>query len=108
MDSPPVPSPFVKSPPYAMNPGMMRWKIEPLYQRGLPDKPMPALPSQSVAKFFVVTGTTSPKRPKTILPASYSPIFTSNQTFSVTLASGSAMAAATKPKIIFIIYLFNK
>ena len=90
------------SPPYAMNPGMMRLKIKPLYQRGLPDSPMPALPSQSVEKFFVVIGMTSPKRPKTILPVSYSPILKSNQTFSVTVSSGLAMAAVTKPKIMIL------
>ncbi|KAI8554112.1 hypothetical protein RHMOL_Rhmol05G0072400 [Rhododendron molle] len=30
MDSPPVPFPAVKSPPWHMNPGITRWNVEPL------------------------------------------------------------------------------
>ena len=29
METEPVPSPWLRSPPWAMNPGMMRWKVEP-------------------------------------------------------------------------------
>jgi hypothetical protein len=37
MDSPPVPLPRVKSPPWHMNPGMTRWNADPLKCKTFPD-----------------------------------------------------------------------
>merc|ERR1719217_1871665 len=53
MDSPPVPSPLVKSPPCNMNCGM-RWNLEPLYVSSLPDLPLPFSPVHSARKFSTV------------------------------------------------------
>lgn len=38
-------APAVKSPPWHMNPGMTRWKVEPLKCRGLPERPVPFSPA---------------------------------------------------------------
>mmetsp|Transcript_51433 Transcript_51433/g.151596 ORF Transcript_51433/g.151596 Transcript_51433/m.151596 type:complete len:215 (-) Transcript_51433:172-816(-) len=59
MDSPPVPSPCVKSPPWIMKFGMMRWKGHPLKCSGEPLLPFPRAPVQSERKFSAVRGTTS-------------------------------------------------
>mmetsp|Transcript_6308 Transcript_6308/g.15710 ORF Transcript_6308/g.15710 Transcript_6308/m.15710 type:complete len:205 (+) Transcript_6308:306-920(+) len=74
---PPVPFLFVKSPPWHMKPGMMRWKGEALKQS-------PISPVQSALKFSVVFGTTFPKSPKTSVPAGWPPIEISKNTFDVT------------------------
>jgi hypothetical protein len=47
MDSPPVPLPLVKSPPWIMNPGMILWNVDPLYHRGLPDLAIPFSPARA-------------------------------------------------------------
>ena len=49
MDLPPVPSPRVKSPPWIMNEGMIRWKEEPAYFRSPPFSPV-----HSARKFSTV------------------------------------------------------
>ena len=59
IDSPPVPLKFVKSPPYAINPGITLWKIESLKCKALPHLPIPFSPVQSALKFSAVLGTTS-------------------------------------------------
>ncbi|PON93901.1 LOW QUALITY PROTEIN: hypothetical protein TorRG33x02_102910 [Trema orientale] len=59
MDSPPVPFPAVKSPPWHMNPGMTRWKLEPLKCIGFPLRPVPFSPVQSARKFSAVRGVVS-------------------------------------------------
>ena len=67
-DSPPVPSPLVKSPPWHMNPGIIRWKTQPMKFSLFPDLPLPCSPVQSALKFSAVLGTTCAKSSKTILP----------------------------------------
>ena len=59
MDSPPVPLPRVKSPPWHMNCVMTRWKAEPLKWSGLPDLPMPFSPVQRQRKFYAFAGESS-------------------------------------------------
>ena len=59
---PPVPSPLVKSPPCAMNPGMILWNLLPL-------NPNPASPVHNCPKFSDVFGTSS-KSSMVILSAS--------------------------------------
>mmetsp|Transcript_28735 Transcript_28735/g.77835 ORF Transcript_28735/g.77835 Transcript_28735/m.77835 type:complete len:205 (+) Transcript_28735:633-1247(+) len=81
MLSPPVPFPLVKSPPWIMKLGMMRWKVLPLKCRGFLDPPTPFSPVQRARKFSVVLGTSSVKRPMTIRPACLSPIEISKNTF---------------------------
>lgn len=56
-----------------MNPGMTRWKGQPLY-------PYPTSPVQSCRKFSAVLGTTSLRSCITIRPAISSPIFISKKT----------------------------
>lgn len=68
MDSPPVPVPWVKSPPCSMKLGMILWKTLPSYVNFLPFFPMPFSPVQSALKFSVVFGTTSPYKPKVMRP----------------------------------------
>mmetsp|Transcript_6204 Transcript_6204/g.14136 ORF Transcript_6204/g.14136 Transcript_6204/m.14136 type:complete len:278 (-) Transcript_6204:233-1066(-) len=68
IDSPPVPFPAVKSPPWHMNPGMTRWKALPLKCRSFPLLPSPFSPVQSARKFSHVLGTTSPRSSMVIRP----------------------------------------
>ena len=50
--------------------GMTRWKILPLKCKGLPLAPTPFSPVHKQRKFSTVLGTSSPKSPITIRPAS--------------------------------------
>ena len=93
MDSPPIPNEWVKSPPWAINPGIILWKLDPLKWSGFPYFPTPFSPVHKALKFSTVFGTVSPKSPKTILPYGYPSISTSKKTFLVTV---SRVAAETK------------
>ena len=70
---PPVPSLFVKSPPYIINYGMTLWKGELLY---FPDE-------HNVIKFSTVFGTISPNKLNSNDPTSLSPIWTLIKTLFV-------------------------
>lgn len=59
IDSPPVPFPSVKSPPWIINSGMMRWNLDPLKCNFLPDFPFPFSPVHRARKFSAVFGTMS-------------------------------------------------
>ena len=83
MLSPPVPLAFVKSPPWHMNPGMMRWKHEPSKRSSAPDFDRPKSPQHNARKFSAVLGTWLPYRPKTIRPASWPLMSTSKNTLVV-------------------------
>ena len=52
MDSLPVPSPLMKSPPYAINPGMIRWNFEPWYVNCLPDILLSPFTPEHISKKF--------------------------------------------------------
>ena len=78
MDLPPVPFWLVKSPPWHMNPGMTRWKGEPLY-------PKPFSIVHSARKFSHVLGTTSPRSSMTIFPAGSPPISMSKKHLNLSL-----------------------
>ena len=54
--------------------------------------PMPAVPSQSVAKFLTVLGTSSPNSPKMMRPADLPPICISKYAFYVTVERVEASA----------------
>lgn len=71
IDLPPVPFPLVKSPPWTINMGITRWKLDPAY-------PKPFWPVQSSRKLRAVKGTTSSYNLKTIRPAGLPPIVISN------------------------------
>lgn len=73
MDRPPVPLPFVKSPPWSMSWGITRWKTDPSY-------PNPCWPVASSRKFFAVRGTILSYNLKTIRPAACEFIEMSNYT----------------------------
>lgn len=90
-----MPLPSVKSPPWIMKLGMMRWKMEPLYHSGLFLLPIPFSPVHSARKFSTVLGTVFPNlflrderrhyRPITILPAFLPSISISKNTLFVIL-----------------------
>nr|CAB3452894.1 unnamed protein product [Digitaria exilis] len=77
MDSPPVPLPRVKSPPWHMKLGMMRWKTEPF---AFPEAPRPFSPVQRQRKFSAVLGTLSAKSSMTTRPALALPMRMSKKT----------------------------
>eukprot|EP00241_Pyramimonas_parkeae_P008104 CAMPEP_0114226660 /NCGR_PEP_ID=MMETSP0058-20121206/1355_1 /TAXON_ID=36894 /ORGANISM="Pyramimonas parkeae, CCMP726" /LENGTH=148 /DNA_ID=CAMNT_0001337409 /DNA_START=481 /DNA_END=927 /DNA_ORIENTATION=- len=57
MDSPPLPSPLEKSPPWATNPGTTRWMAHPSYVSSMPVcRPRPFSPVHSARKFSHVRG----------------------------------------------------
>ncbi len=80
MDSPPVPLPAVKSPPWIMNCLITRWKLEPLKCSGLPSLPMPFSPVHRALKFSAVLGTTSSYSSKVMRPAGFPPMVISKKT----------------------------
>mmetsp|Transcript_83361 Transcript_83361/g.212256 ORF Transcript_83361/g.212256 Transcript_83361/m.212256 type:complete len:201 (+) Transcript_83361:558-1160(+) len=84
---PPVPLRFVKSPPWIMKPGMMRWNGQRLYCF-----------KQSCLKFSVVFGTTLPYRPNTMRPAGSPPMEMSKKTFCVTSSAFGARPPPPKKK----------
>mmetsp|Transcript_15108 Transcript_15108/g.20256 ORF Transcript_15108/g.20256 Transcript_15108/m.20256 type:complete len:281 (+) Transcript_15108:580-1422(+) len=89
MLSPPVPLPRVKSPPWIMNPGMIRWNTEPLKWRGFFDRPRPISPVHKARKFSAVLGTTSPRSSNVILWGVVFPICTSKKTLERGMASAN-------------------
>mmetsp|Transcript_23780 Transcript_23780/g.39870 ORF Transcript_23780/g.39870 Transcript_23780/m.39870 type:complete len:200 (-) Transcript_23780:302-901(-) len=98
MDSPPVPLPAVKSPPWHMNPGMTRWNLLPLKCSGLPILPSPFSPVHSALKFSAVLGTPCANSSITTRPAASPPIDTSKNTLGLlerraSLAALSASAS---------------
>lgn len=72
IDLPPVPSPFVKSPPWIMKLGIIRWKVLPSNLRAFPLCTI--FPWQIPTKFYTVLGTVFPKRSITISPAAVPPM----------------------------------
>lgn len=76
IDSPPVPSPRVKSPPWIIKLGIILWNELPSYFEEL----------QRVAKFSTVLGTVFPKRSITISPAALPPISMEKVTLWVTVS----------------------
>ena len=88
-----MPSPRVKSPPWHMNPGMMRWNVEPLKCSFLPERPLPFSPVHSARKFAAVLGTTSAKSLNSIRPAAWPPMVMSMKT---TLGSPPAAEGASR------------
>merc|ERR1719301_520072 len=86
MDSPPVPLPFVKSPPWHMKPGMILWKVEPIKLKVFPLRPAPFSPVHKHRKFSAVFGTTSPRNSITIRPASLPAMDMSKYTLGLDIA----------------------
>ena len=54
MDSPPVPSALVKSPPWSIKSLITRWKMAPLKCNGFPKRPLPFSPVHKQRKFSAV------------------------------------------------------
>ena len=80
MDSPPVPLPRVKSPPWHMKSVMTRWNDEFLKCNGFPEAPVPFSPVHNARKFSAVFGTTSARNVISIRPADAPPIEISKNT----------------------------
>ena len=78
IDLPPVPSPRVKSPPWIIKLGMIRWNLLPSYASFTSLSTI--LPSHRVTKFYTVFGTSLPNMFSFISPASASPMFTEKMT----------------------------
>merc|ERR1719221_2209248 len=81
IDSPPVPLPAVKSPPWHMNSVITRWNALPLKCNGLPLLPVPFSPVQRQRKFSAVLGATSALSSITMRPDAAPPIVMSKKTF---------------------------
>ena len=73
METPPVPSPLVKSPPWHIKLGITLWNFEDLY-------PMPVSPVQRARKFSAVLGTTSAYSSKVMRPSALPAISISKNT----------------------------
>ena len=68
IDSPPVPSPFVISPPYITKSGIILWNLDPLKCNGFPNFPVPFSPVHRHLKFSAVFGTSEEYNSMTTLP----------------------------------------
>merc|ERR1719245_811089 len=91
IDSPPVPLPAVKSPPWHINSGITRWKALPLKWSGLPDFPVPFSPVHKQRKFSAVFGATSALSSITILPAAAPPMVMSKKTLGFDISNDQSM-----------------
>eukprot|EP00929_Paragymnodinium_shiwhaense_P103025 TRINITY_DN662_c1_g1_i1.p2 TRINITY_DN662_c1_g1~~TRINITY_DN662_c1_g1_i1.p2 ORF type:complete len:102 (-),score=17.35 TRINITY_DN662_c1_g1_i1:25-330(-) len=96
MDSPPVPLPRVKSPPWHMKLLITRWKALPLKCRGLPERPMPFSPVHKARKFSAVFGTTSSLSSMTMRPAPAPPMLMSKYTLTGMVTTGTSQSATRR------------
>lgn len=95
----------VKSPPWHMNPGMIRWKVEPLQCSGFPLRPVPFSPLQRARKFSAVRGVMSAQSSITIRPAGDPPIAMSKNTLGFDIVSTGSRFNFNKLTMLYMLLL---